>query len=457
MYKRLLTDIILRIILLTCTLLALVYFWISNRDPLILLNILALLAIQVFLFVRSQNRVNRKLRNFFEAFRFDDLGLSQEDGFRDKSFRELYAAMAGLLDKNRQMSLESRRQKEYFQTVTEHAGVGILAFGEQGEIRLANRTLKELLGIPGPSSLEELDRLQEGLSGQLRQMQAGERKLVRLSIHNPSEITGESRMQLFVGCTEIKLEKERIRILTFQNIQQELEANEVEAWQRVIRVLTHEIMNSAGPIASSAQTLLELLEEERSPAEEESSRLSGLREDLIEGLKIIRERSTGMEEFVQQFRKVTLLPEPKLEKIMLGELFQGISVLFEKRLKEGSIDFQRNLESPEMVLYADRKLVEQALINLMGNAIEALDAPGRKSIRIDALKVPGKQCMISITDNGRGIPEGDLEKVFIPFYTTRQGGSGIGLALVRNIMRMHRGSIRVSSEPGVETTFRMVF
>ncbi len=274
-YKRLLISISIRIILLTFTLLAIVYFWMGNRDPLILLNLLALLVLQVYLFIRTQNQANRKLRAFFEAFKFDDLGFTAADGFRDKSFRDLYTAMSDILEKAQQMNLENLRQKQYFQAVTEHAGVGILACNEKQEIRLINRTFKDLLGIKGLSALGELNRIREGLSTQLEQIEPGDQKLIRLSVRNPADITGETQMQLSVRCAEIKLEEEKIRLLTFQNIHDELEEKEVESWQRVIRVLTHEITNSTGPIASAAQTLLELLEQDESTDLEHAGRISG--------------------------------------------------------------------------------------------------------------------------------------------------------------------------------------
>jgi signal transduction histidine kinase len=355
------------------------------------------------------------------------------------------------------MNLDNQRQKKYFQTVTEHAGVGILACNGDGEVRLVNKTLKELLRISELSELGELDCLQEGFSGELSGMMPGGRKLIRLSLQDPAEITGETQMHVSVKCTGIKLDEEQIRLLTFHNIREELEEKEMESWQKVIRVLTHEITNSAGPIASAAQTLLELLEQEGSAQNGHTGIINGLREDLLEGLRIIRERSTGIEEFVQEFRKVTLIPEPRIEEIPVRDLFQSVLVLFEKRMKEEGIAFDCSLEDPELLLFADRNLVDQALINLVSNAMDALRSSSVKSIRLEAGSIPHRQCVISISDSGQGISKEDMDKIFVPFYTTREGGSGIGLSLARNIMRMHRGSIQVHSDQGKQTTFRMIF
>ena len=456
-YKRLLTGIVTRVLLLTLTLFGIVSASMRYPDPLVLANLGLLLVLQVILFIRSQNQVNRKLKAFFDSFRFDDLAFTHSDGFRDPSFTELYSSMEGILQKVEKMNLENLRQKQYFQSLADHAGVGIMAVSDSGEFRLVNNTLKQMLRITGLSSLGELERVSGGLASQLEKIEPGEQKLISLTLAETSDLTGDPRMQLSIRCTEVKIENERIRILTFHDIRAELEDAEFESWQKVIRVLTHEITNSTGPIASAAQTLLELLDAEEIRAADDTSRFAGIRDDLQEGLRIIRERSLGMEEFVRQFRQVTLVREPQLEKIGLEDLFQGIRVLFTKQMEEQGIPFTLSVEPGDRVFYADRKLVEQALINLVGNSIQAVSSSADKSIHLEASGSPGRQCMISVTDSGNGIREEDLDKIFIPFYSTREGGSGIGLSLVRNIMRMHRGSVQVSSQPGRGATFRMLF
>lgn len=457
MFRKILVNISIRLVFLFINLAGLVYFWMGNRDLLILLNLMALLIIQVYLFIRSQNQVNRKLRNFMEAYRFEDMGFSAGTGFSDASFQELYSTMDGLLKHVREINLENQRQSQYFQSVTEHAGVGILVLNENKELRLANRTLKDLLGILNISQLSDLDVIQEGLSQQLEQIMPGEQKLLRLLIPSQDDVFGEIRKQFSIRATEIRLEEEKLRILTFQNIQAELDDMELESWQKVIRVLTHEITNSTGPIASAAQTMLELIERNEDAGKNSPNEVSGMREDLLEGLKIIRERSMGMEEFVRHFRTITLTIEPNIEKILMKDLLNGILILFERQLKEKEIHIEYSMESTDMILLADRNLVEQLMINLVNNAIQALSTAAVKKINIRVQSFPGRQCSLSIGDTGTGIKPEDLDKIFIPFYTTKDNGSGIGLALVRNIMRMHRGTVQVTSEPGIQTTFRMIF
>ena len=179
--------------------------------------------------------------------------------------------------------------------------------------------------------------------------------------------------------------------------------------------------------------------------------------DLLEGLKIIRERSIGLEEFVQQFRKVLVVNEPRIEKINVSVLFQNILLLFEKKLKDEDIYIETQVEPEELVLYADKKLIEQVMINLLNNSIDGLDSIAEKKIKMAAWKDKERHCMISLTDNGTGIRKEDLDNIFIPFFTKKDGGSGIGLSLVRKIMKMHNGSIQVQSDPGVSTTFSLSF
>jgi len=457
-YKKLVVNISIRVIMLTLTCIAISYLWVDYRDPLILLNLVAVLILQIYLFIRSMNQVNIKLKVFFDAFKYDDLGFASSNGFHDRSFQALYSSMSGVLGSAREMNLENERQKQYFQTVTEHVGVGLLAYNTEKEIQLINKSLMEMLGNPSIKNLGDFDKVKEGLADQIGKLQASDQKLIKLILGNKSEITGETSMHLSVRCAEIKIEDEQIKLVSFQNIRHELEANEIDSWQRVIRVLTHEVMNSTGPIASSAQTLLELL---AVPAEKGSVRPvihdQELRGDLLEGLKIIRERSIGLEEFVQQFRKVLVVPEPRIEKINVSELFQSILLLFEKKIRDEDISVEITAEPEELVLYADKKLIEQVMINLLNNSIDGLDTITEKKIEIAARVNPGRQCMITITDNGTGIRKEDLDNIFVPFFTKKDSGSGIGLSLVRKIMKMHNGGIQVQSDPGRSTTFYLIF
>ena len=457
-YKKLVVNITIRVILLTLTCTALSYVWVNFRDPLILLNLLALLILQVYIFIRSMNQVNIKLKVFFDAFEFDDPGFSAGDGFHDRSFQALYSSMNSVLGSAREMNLENERQKQYFQTMAEHVGVGLLAYNTEKDIKLINKTLKEMLGIGNIKKLSEFDAIKDGLADRINKLQASDQKLIKIISGNKADLTGEISLKLSVRCAEIRIEDEQIKLVTFQNINHELEENEIESWQRVIRVLTHEVMNSTGAIASSAQTLLELL----TLPDNRGSTMPGihdqeLRGDLLEGLKIIRERSIGLEEFVQQFRKVLVVPEPRIEKINVSGLFQSILLLFEKKLSDEDICIEIHVEPEELVLYADKKLIEQVMINLLNNSIDGLDSIAEKKIKIAAWKDKERQCVISLTDNGTGIRQEDLDNIFIPFFTKKDGGSGIGLSLVRKIMKMHNGSIQVQSDPGVLTTFSLSF
>jgi len=457
-YKKLVVNISIRVILLTLTCFALSYVWVNFNDPLILLNLVALLILQVYIFIRSMNQVNIKLKVFFDAFEFNDPGFSAGDGFNDRSFQALYSSMSSVLGSAREMNLENERQKQYFQTMAEHVGVGILAYNTEKDIKLINKTLKEMLGVGNIKKLSEFDDIKEGLADRINKLRASDQKLIKIISGNKADLTGEISLKLSVRCAEIRIEDEQIKLVTFQNIRHELEENEIESWQRIIRVLTHEVMNSTGPIASSAQTLLELL---TLPDKKGSTRPGifdqELRGDLLEGLKIIQERSIGLEKFVEQFRKVLVVPEPVIEKINVSGLFQSILMLFEKKLADEDIGIEIHVEPEDLVLYADKKLIDQVLINLLNNSIDGLDSTAEKKIKMAAWKDKERQCMISLTDNGMGIRKEDLDNIFIPFFTKKEGGSGIGLSLVRKIMKKHNGSVQVQSEPGVSTAFSLSF
>ena len=241
-----------------------------------------------------------------------------------------------------------------------------------------------------------------------------------------------------------------------QNIKNELEEREFDSWQKLIRVLTHEIMNSVGPITSSIDTINEILTEENS-----NRNTSGVSEavinDTLKGINIIKERSVGLSEFVNNFRSLTLLPTPVPESIELQKLLHEIHYLFKEMLDENNITTEISVYPTNLIITADKKMLEQVIINILTNAIHALDENTNRKISISAFLSPEQKTIIQVKDNGKGIREQDMEKIFIPFYTTRKDGSGIGLSLARQIMRLHKGKIGIHSVFGEGTTVILNF
>jgi signal transduction histidine kinase len=282
----------------------------------------------------------------------------------------------------------------------------------------------------------------------LFRLKAGEKSLVRVE-HNGD------KSYLAIFATEIRMRGQVFTLASIQNIQSELEEKEMEAWQNLVRVLTHEIMNSITPISSLASTAHELLKPGSDPQMQSIEPEVLL--DVREAVQTIQKRSQGLLRFVETYRKITRIPKPKFSIFPIAELFARVLKLMHGELGKKSIEFHSSVEPETLELTADPELVEQVLINLILNSIQALAGKPGGRIELTARLDASSRSIIQVRDNGPGILEEVKEKIFIPFFTTKQEGSGIGLSLSRQIMRLHRGTISVQSRPDVETVFTLKF
>ena len=450
-YKKLYISVILRVIALSITLFAFAFVLLKWDDPLILINLVAVALIQVVLFIRNMNQVNYKLTTFIESLHFDDISLFSTKGFQDKSFQKLYRSMQDVLISAQQKNSENYKQKQFYQTINEHTGTALLVFNNDEEILIKNQAFKDLFNIADVKNLAEIETGIRGFVRSISVLKPGEQKLMGFTLESSGILNEGTELELSVKKTLIRFDKEDVHILSFQNISSELENKESESWEKIIRVLTHEIMNTSGPLVSSAQTLIELVAgQDRNKAIQAGDINQELIHDLLEGLKIIEDRSRGLDKFVKDFRKVTLLPEPSFERISMYQLVNNLSVLFDKNFRDDEI--RMSVDVPEdLYLFCDKVMMEQLLINILNNAIDALGDSGTKRISISAREIDHK-IQIQVTDTGSGLSSEDLEKIFIPFYTKKKKGSGIGLSLARQIMRKHGGTINMRSNEGKGST-----
>jgi signal transduction histidine kinase len=254
----------------------------------------------------------------------------------------------------------------------------------------------------------------------------------------------------------LRIRGNTVKLVTLQNIQTELQKQELEAWQNLTRVLRHEIMNSITPISSLTSTLREILEQDLIKKEDTYELKPEGADDLREGLTTIESRSKGLIKFIDAYREYTSVPQPKLKSIRIKDLIEKVAQLLRPEFKKTSIQFTYKSDSEYLTIQADEEMIEQVLINLIKNAIEALEnVPNGKIVLTGT--VNDNVVIIEVTDNGPGIIPEAIERIFIPFFTTKKSGSGIGLALSRQIMQMHNGSLTVKSEPDVKTTFTLNF
>ncbi len=450
-YKNLYINLIIRVLFisLTCFILTLTYF--TLKDWIILFNILLLLILQVMLLIRYLNRLNQDLYNFFSAVRNDDSSIIYERMAPSRSFAKLYKCFDEINNRIRSLKIETVNRNLYLQNLIEHVAIGLISFDTEGNIELINTAARKLFGIASIRHLDRLKKIEPALPGKLLNMHAGSPLLLNLKIN-------QELLKIAVNATLFRIEQKEIKLLSFQNIKTELEENELDSYQKLIRILTHEIMNSTGPILSSISAIKEFLTEKESGATKKLKNISQeLLDDSVKGLNIVEERSNGLAEFVEKFRSLTLLPKPAFKNIQVTDIIKDIELLMKAECKKKNIKLTVEVTPANLSFTVDKKLIEQVIINLITNSLQAFDHQTGKEIKIKAFKSSDDKVIMNLIDNGSGIPDSEMDQIFVPFYTTKEKGSGIGLSLSRQIMRLHNGSISLKSEPGKETVATLEF
>jgi two-component system, NtrC family, nitrogen regulation sensor histidine kinase NtrY len=410
--------------------------------PGIATGLLALM--QTIALIRYVDRTNREVARFFEAVRYDDFSNDFSLPTLGASYRELGSSLEHVAGEFRRIRSEKEETLRYMQTVVQHVGVGVVAFRSDGSVELINTAAKRLLGVTHLKHMDALDRIDESLGFALLSLQPGERTVFRLG-------NRDEPVHLSMSVTEFKLRTDLYRLVSLQNIQAELEEQEAAAWQQLTQVLTHEIMNSITPITSLASTAREMLEDAGNGDANEALT------DAHSAVKTIEKRSRGLLGFVQSYRRLMRVPAPDRSIVSVKEMIDGVTALFETELASRRIILSVKIDPESLEIAVDQEMIEQVLINLMRNAIDALRDYDAARISVRAYQDGRGYTLVELSDNGPGIEPDVIDRIFIPFFTTKKEGSGIGLSLARQIMRQHGGAIRVRSVPFEETVFTLRF
>lgn len=433
----------LRVLLIGLSLYACIYLFFNTSYRATPLVAALAVAYQLYSLIHYVEKTNRDLSRFLLSIRHADFSQSFSSRGLGTSFDDLREAFGEVFAAFRRERAEKEENYRYLQTVVQHIGIGLIVYQRDGQVDLINNAARRLLGLAHLKNVQALADEFPHLLQALRQLQPKQKRLVRI------EIDGETQ-QLSIHATAFRMHEREYLLASLQNIHGELEEKEMEAWQNLIRVLTHEIMNSITPISSLAATSGALLEGEGSIDDETLS-------DVRESVRTIHRRSDGLLHFVQSYRSLTHLPQPQFQTVAADDVCQRVTQLLRAEFAERAIDFSYVTTTDRLELTADPELVEQVLINLLRNALQAVTSRDQAKVVLQT-KVDGQgRPVIEVVDNGPGIVEEARDKIFIPFFTTKQGGSGIGLSLCRQIMRLHGGHISARSEPDVETVFTLRF
>jgi two-component system, NtrC family, nitrogen regulation sensor histidine kinase NtrY len=451
-YKRFRVNVTIRLLLLTTTIFTFFYTWLNFEFFITPVLIAVLGLLQVYALYKYVDKTNRDLASFLESIRFSEFTRSFQVEGMGSSFDELSRAFNDVIKDFQTVRSEKEEHFQYLQSIVQNIDISIIAYQKDGDVEMINKAAKRLFQLAGLKNIKQLGTISNELVDKLLNLSPGENILVK--VQQEDDI-----LQLAINGTEIKVQNKHIVLATIKNIQSVLEEQETEAWQKLISVLTHEIMNSITPISSLSSTIDLMIKSVSSTGDEKE--IATFDEETLgeikQGLQTIHKRSTGLMHFVNTYRNLTRIPKPNFKIINLANLIKDVSPLLEEELKVANIQFSAEVEPVSITFSGDDELLEQVIINLLKNAIHALEGRPEPKISIKGFLNKRGRVTIQVTDNGEGILPEVLDKIFIPFFTTKPKGSGIGLSLSRQIMRLHGGSITAFSQPNQGTTFTLTF
>jgi nitrogen fixation/metabolism regulation signal transduction histidine kinase len=421
----------------------------SDRSFILIIALLGAIIFQVARLMQVVESSNTNIASFLDSIRFDDLSQSFKTESNDPSVQKLHTELNEALAKLRTARKEKDSEYQFFKNIVQHAAIGLLTFKKDGSIQIINSAARRMLRIVKADRLDDLKGVSEQLVETFQKLKTGGRELVRIKF-------GDESLQLSVYVIELTLRDEEVKLVSMSNIQSELEEKEMEAWQNLVRVLTHEIMNSVTPISSLAGIVEDDLKHRIDKQSETPLRKEELA-DMYLSLQTISKRSAGLIRFVKEFRNLTHIPKPKLADVVVKELLEDMALLHKKELADHGITIKTEVTPADLIIHADKTMIEQVLINLIKNAIQSFDEQPTKVIELMGYQSEKGNPVISVKDNGAGIDVEALEKIFIPFFSTKKTGSGIGLSLSKQIMRQHEGNITVKSKLGEGTEFLLRF
>ncbi len=404
------------------------------------------LVFQILELIRYVERSRSELFHFLKAISQGDFTSANTLAKTSRRHTELSPILAKIQETFIQLGKEKEQHHHYLKALLEHINIAIVCFMDDGRVNLYNRAATRLFKKRTLSSLKSFRQIDETLAAKIELLKPDQKILI-------SVIVDHELLNLSVQASWFMMEDTRYRIVSFQDIRYELEVNETDSWQKLISVIAHEISNSVIPISTLSHTLYDMIAEARFPRDNNET----LYEDIAHGLQTIESRSSGLVDFIQTTKKLRQIPDPEFAKIGCNELFSQVSLLIDPIFKQKHISFTMHIDPEDLVLLIDKKLIEQTLINLFTNAMEATEKVSHPEISLTGWQTEDHHVCLSVTDNGEGILSENIEKVFMPHFTTKANGSGIGLSLARRIMHLHRGSIAAKSEPGVYTEMILRF
>jgi len=414
-----------------------------------LTGMIFLIVLQAYMLVNKVNKTNYDLEKFFSSVQDHDSSVRFSENSKNDSFRKLHDRMNSVNTLIQNVKIENERTSHFLQSVVDHVDTGLLSFDMNGTTGIYNRAAKRYLNVQQPWELSSLKTKDDELFKTIYAIKPGQEILHKMKIDNLLQ-------SILVKATELRFESNVMKLVSFQDITNELDKKELDSWKRLIRVLTHEIMNSISPITSLTTVISGYFKKKN---DENPVRPEKIDNQIIvktlTGLNTIEETGKGLLNFVDKYRSLTSLPKPVLSKFTIDTLCRKCKMLMESNIP-GNIKITISVYPEDISIIADYAQVEQILINLIKNAVEAISMKKNGTIQLKAFNADNCT-LIQVEDNGIGISGDIIEDIFVPFYTTKENGSGIGLSLSKQIMQNHDGTISVNSSPDKGSRFILKF
>lgn len=407
-----------------------------------------LLIIQTFSLIKYVNHTNRKISYFFESIKNEDFTLRFPEYGNIKSLKQLNKSLNMLNDMIHKIHLKNQTQEKYYQEILKQADIGIMTITQKGHILYANPRVEKLLNYRPLNHIQQLSQVNTSLFELFATLKPFQRKLIQLS--NEREKT-----QLALKSTSVRFEGQNLLLVVVQDIHKELDEKETDSWVKLIRVLTHEIMNTITPITSISESILNYYKPKNSLIPLDELTESHIK-NTVKGLEVVKEQGNDLMDFVQSYRSFLSLPAPDKNLVSAAKLLEKIKLMMDQEIKT-NITISTETDPEDLELYIDDKQISQILINLCKNAIQSIGGQENGKIKLVAGNNSQGKKFIEVMDNGPGIPKEIMDEIFVPFFTTKNTGTGIGLSLSKQIMHLHGGSIKAYSIPNKRTVFTLLF
>jgi nitrogen fixation/metabolism regulation signal transduction histidine kinase len=409
--------------------------------------VLPVILYQVVEFYRFQRKAHTELDQFVESVHYRDFSRYFDVKHAPVDLQPLRQGFNEINSTFKDISKERETQYQYLQKILELIDTGILMYAEDnGEVVWMNESLKKMIHLPYLKTIHSLTKRDEELYRQIVALKPGDSKIGTAHLD-------KSAFKILLSCTAFQTDGRKFKLIAFQNVNEALDETESKAWQKLLSVMTHEIMNSIAPISSLAETLKKRLKQSVKSLNNDT----GSVDDLELGIATIQRRSEGLLKFAETYRNLNKITAPNVKRIYVRDLFENLHHLMQPTLEQKDIEMEIILKDPDLILEADTNLIEQVLINLVVNAIEAVKEKPDGRIVLSGYIASTRKTVIKVSDNGPGMSEEVLDKIFIPFFSTKKSGSGIGLSLCKQIMMLHHGHINVQSVEGEGTVFILSF